>query len=166
MALLEEAGASPIQTTGAPLIKLKPIAVADSKSVPEMTTPFGVAAVPWTVAGGGVFVGDRYGTGRVRQIDAVGRQVRCMRTVVHDAQSLCVAHGKVFVVSSADQSVRAIRIETGESMGEVEMVGADGKAGALDHPTSMLVVDDVVIVVERDAAVALRIYLLPRRFTE
>jgi hypothetical protein len=160
MALSASAASDPIATEGAALVDLKPIAVVDSKSVAGLTSPYGLAAVPAGMSGGGVFVGDRKQRSAPVQIDAAGREVQWLGAVVPPVQSMSVAHGKLFVLSAS--TVHVISIATGKEVGTVETIGADGQPVALRTPWDVLIVDEMMVVAE--SAHAVSIWPLPPQF--
>jgi hypothetical protein len=164
------AGPIAIAKSGAALVDLKPMTVVDCRADGGLHhSPYGVAAVPAAAAGafgafgGGVIVGDRGQTGSPVQVNAEGRQVRRLEKTVTGVQSLFVARGKLFALSSA--TVHVDDMATGQSLGVVETVGGDGRAVALQNPWSVLIVDGMMVVAERGAQ-AVSIWPLPRQFVE
>jgi hypothetical protein len=133
--------------------------MADAKSVPKLTYPFGLAAVPAGVFGGGVFVGDGSHARAPVQIDAAGQQVRRMAADVPPVHSLCVAHGFVLCAST----VHVISIATGKEGGTVR-IADNGQPVALRTPWCVLIVDEMMVVAE--SAHAVSIWPLPPRFRE
>jgi hypothetical protein len=158
MALSASAAAAPISAPGAALVDLKSIAVLDGEDFRHCTALRG---------------GPRARRQRRRCICGftarVGSANRCERAAVRqmtaplpDVQSLCVAHGKLFVLSSATNTVHVIEIATDRSLGEVEPIGADGKAVEASDLSCALIVDDVMVLSEHGTAIT--IWPLPERF--
>jgi hypothetical protein len=97
---------------------------------------------------------------RCRSMRPAGR--RRIETEVLRVQSLCVAHGKLFVLCGGG-AVYAFSIATGQLLGKVEIVGSDGKAVAFQRSLCLLIVDEMMVVVER-CSNSIEIWPLPQQF--